>query len=116
MSTPQSVRTDVGYVTELPGGVGVNSGADAAIPSNTTLYTATDAAADVTVTLPDARTNNGQTLFVNADASGAAGGNIILTPAGTDTLTGGDITVASTANETYLLVAAGTTWTPLQIA
>jgi hypothetical protein len=115
MSTPQSVRTDVGYVTELPGGVGVNSGADAAIPSNTTLYTATNAAANVTVTLPDARTNNGQTLFVNADASGAAG-DIIITPAGTDTLTGGDITVASTANETYLLVAAGTTWTPLQIA
>ena len=116
MSTPQSIRTDVGYVTELPGGVGVNSGADAAIPSNTTLYTATDAATDVTVTLPDARISNGQTLFVNADASGAAGGSIILTPAGTDTLTGGDITVATTINQTYLLVASDTTWTPLQLA
>ena len=114
MSTPQSVRTDVGYVTELPGGVGVNSGADGTIPSNTTLYSATGAAGNVTLTLPDARISNGQTLFVNANASGA--GSIIITPAGTDTLTGGDITVATTANETYLLVASDTTWTPLQLA
>ena len=117
MSTPQSVRTDVGYVTELPGDVGTNGalGPDATIPSNTLLYTALDSGADTTITLPDARTNNGQPLFIDADATAGAAGAVIIQPAGTDALVGGNITVAHASTEVYLLVAAGTTWTPLQL-
>ena len=57
-------------------------------------------------------------LFVNADASAGAGGDIIIGPNVTsgDTLTGGPITVSSGSVETYLFVASGTNWTAIQLS
>lgn len=117
MSTPQSVRTDVGYVTELPASVSATTDADATIASNTALFNAENAAsgADITVTLPDARTNNGQLLLVNAVANTD---DVIITPATGDTLAGGDITVAGSATpaqQVWGLIADGTTWNPVQL-
>ena len=118
MSTPQSVRTDVGYVTELPASVSATTDADATIASNTALFNATNNAsgADITVTLPDARTNNGQLLLINALA---VTNDVIIAPAGTDTLAGGNITVAGAVapgnQEVWGLIADGTTWNPVQL-
>ncbi len=119
MSAPQQLRTPEGFINKNPGGTTTNGGSTlATIPNNTLLYLAVDAAADVNVELPSARINAGQPLFVNADASAAAGGDIIIGPnvASGDTLTGGPITVSSGSVETYLFVASGTNWTAIQLA
>ena len=113
MSTPQSVRTDVGFVTKLPASYSSIADADTTIPSNTAFFRARNTGgADFTLTLPDARTNNGQLLVIEVTADTD---DVIIAPATGDALDGGDITVAGSATpaqQVWGLVADGTTWHP----